>query len=189
MAPVHAPAARAHSREVERRSQPVRAPEARLPRNTFGPLVQFHAPALCNAGYSYKLQQDTRRTQNASRGSRGKYTSGEPARDALYARRASDQTTVRRQRPLSLRALSTLRPLRVLIRFIKPCSRFRGMRFGCQVRFMVDFPHPFHAVYQGIIPASPARCQTVGTAVGAGCGPGRAAARDASTAGVPPGRK
>jgi hypothetical protein len=40
------------------------------------------------------------------------------------------------------------------------------MRFGCQVRFMVDFPNPFHAVYQGIIPIRPARCQTRRDAAG-----------------------
>src|SRR5581483_429262 len=47
---------------------------------------------------------------------------------------------VKLQRPLARRALMTRLPLRVDIRFKNPCSRLRGMRFGCQVRFIKPFP-------------------------------------------------
>src|SRR2546429_6901387 len=57
------------------------------------------------------------------------------------------------QRPLARRALSTRRPLRVAMRFIKPCSRLRGIRLGCQVRFMTKFllspPLRFPVDYSG----------------------------------------
>jgi hypothetical protein len=67
---------------------------------------------------------------------------------------------------LSRRALSTLRPLRVAIRFIKPCSRFRGMRFGCQVRFMVSFQPLF-----GDVPNDYSNA-TLGLSIGARIGLG-----------------
>lgn len=38
--------------------------------------------------------------------------------------------TVSFQRPLRRRAASTARPARVCMRFMKPCSRLRGIRFG-----------------------------------------------------------
>lgn len=47
--------------------------------------------------------------------------------------------TVSRWRPFNLRALSTLRPDRVLMRTLKPCVFARFRTFGCQVRLgMMD---------------------------------------------------
>lgn len=43
---------------------------------------------------------------------------------------SSQASTVRRQRPLARRDFSTRRPLRVAIRFMKPCVRSRGIRLG-----------------------------------------------------------
>jgi hypothetical protein len=43
---------------------------------------------------------------------------------------AARYATVRRQRPLRRRDLSTLRPLCVDMRLMKPCTRLRGIRFG-----------------------------------------------------------
>ena len=46
--------------------------------------------------------------------------------------------TAIRLRPLARRRLSTFRPPGVLIRFRKPCTRFRRIRLGWYVRFMRD---------------------------------------------------
>lgn len=48
---------------------------------------------------------------------------------------------MRRARPRSLRRLMTFRPPWVAMRAINPSLRWRGMRFGCQVRFMRSFSH------------------------------------------------
>ncbi len=45
-------------------------------------------------------------------------------------------TTVSRVRPFKRRALRMRWPERLDIRFRKPCSRRRGIRFGCHVRFI-----------------------------------------------------
>jgi hypothetical protein len=44
--------------------------------------------------------------------------------------------TDRRLRPFARRALMTFWPLRVAIRALKPCVRFRLMTLGWKVRFM-----------------------------------------------------
>ena len=64
------------------------------------------------------------------------------------------------QRPLARRAFRTRRPLRVDMRFIKPCSRLRGMRLGCQVRFIKKPCTPPLKIVLSIIAAKPMRCQS-----------------------------
>jgi len=51
--------------------------------------------------------------------------------------------TVSSLRPLALRALSTLRPPRVDIRVIKPCTRMRRRFLGCHVLLGMMVSHPF----------------------------------------------
>lgn len=48
--------------------------------------------------------------------------------------------TVSEWRPLRRRAARTARPVRVRMRFMKPCSRLRGMRFGWYVRLGTSEP-------------------------------------------------
>jgi hypothetical protein len=64
------------------------------------------------------------------------------------------------QRPLARRALRTRRPLRVDMRFMKPCSRLRGMRLGCQVRFIKKPCTPPLKIVLSIIAAKPMLCQS-----------------------------
>ena len=64
-----------------------------------------------------------------------------PEPDAADALQAYD--TDRRSRPFARRCFRIRRPLRVLIRFRKPCVRFRRRLFGWKVRFIVpDLQEP-----------------------------------------------
>ena len=51
--------------------------------------------------------------------------------------------TVSSLRPLALRALSTLRPPRVDMRNIKPCTRMRRRFLGCHVLLGIVISYPF----------------------------------------------
>jgi hypothetical protein len=106
------------------------------------------------------LRSCTERPTYAKGASRAKQASSPyPLADVrrTLRRLRTDQTTVSRQRPLSLRACSTLRPARVLMRSMKPCLRLRGMRFGCHVRFI---RYPFYTAFPCDYTLPAARCQT-----------------------------
>ncbi len=54
----------------------------------------------------------------------------------LFCVNLPSSDTVNLERPFLRRAASTLRPPLLAIRLRKPCSRRRGIRFGCHVRFI-----------------------------------------------------